>query len=418
HSIYWFYLKGSENPSLSNPMSAGERELFNVSSYDDLASGRDLSKVWMGVELELQIRPEIRDKLIKMASDIEWSLLNLEPPELKQLIIGFRLHKNTRRELDYEYHVVVDNLDFSLKCWYDEIKEIYRWALTGPLEAEGTSRLSYSLFNTLYFSSRIFEYRKEIPKSEANELKKLERFFEIILSEMKEAFEVFMLSPLRGTIPLKDSAGVAERLGTRGEGVLRALARALLYYDPRVSEELKEMIISWAERFGITKLNAGLDKEGKIRATFEDLNTYIDIAMGSHGQKQLLIMLIQLVIAPHNSIIAIEEPEISLHPNAQALLPLLFADVIKRHNKQILVTTHSSILALALSDAIMGSDEYPNIPRLSTDEVAVYHVVRDEKGYTKVEPLKLTKEGYIEGGIPSFVDVETKLYKRMLTRLS
>jgi len=418
HSIYWLYLKSNENPNFSRSISSSEQELFNVDSYDDLALGRDLNKVWMGVELELQIPPDVKDKLVKMIFDVEWPLLNLRPPELEQLIIGFRLHRNVRRELDYEYHIAVNSLDFSLKCWYDEMRGTYRWYLTGPLKAEEASHLSCTLFSNLYFSSMISSYRKEIPEDEARELKKLERFFEALLFEIKKIFEVFMLSPLRGTIPLKDSARVAERLGARGEGILRALARALLYYDPRVSEELKEMITSWAERFGITKLNMGLDEEGKIRATFRDLDTYVDLAMGSHGQRQLLTMLIQLIITPRNSIIAIEEPEISLHPNAQALLPLLFADVIKRHKKQILVTTHSSILALALSDAIMGSEEYPDIPKLDVSDIAVYHVVRDKEGCAKIEPLKLTKEGYIEGGIPSFVDVEAKLYKRMLERLS
>jgi predicted ATPase len=112
----------------------------------------------------------------------------------------------------------------------------------------------------------------------------------------------------------------------------------------------------------------------------------------------------------------VEEPEISLHAKSQMLIPLLFADLIKKHNKQILATTHSSIIMLALSDAVLGSEEFPDVPKLKVDDIAVYHVERDKDGFTKVEPIKLTKEGYpVE--IPSFVEVEAKLYEKILSRL-
>jgi len=76
------------------------------------------------------------------------------------------------------------------------------------------------------------------------------------------------------------------------------------------------------------------------------------------------------------------------------------------------VTTHSSIIPLALSDAVCGSEDYPEVPKLSPDDIALYHVVRDEEGFTKTHRIKLTEEGYPEGGIPSFFRVEAKLYDR------
>jgi len=54
---------------------------------------------------------------------------------------------------------------------------------------------------------------------------------------------------------------------------------------------------------------------------------------------------------------------------------------------------------------------------LEPDEVAIYHVERDEKGYSRIKRIELTKEGYPKGGIPSFAKVEAELYEKMMERL-
>ena len=277
--------------------------------------------------------------------------------------------------------------------------------------------------------SRISEYERYVGKERlellkerrSDELQNVDKFLGDLLKSVRDEIlknNFFILTPLRGSVPLDAEVKIASDVSPFGRGILQALAHAFIYYDPKVRHELSSMLASWAERFGVRDLTAGVDKDGRVRATFEDLKARIDLAMGSHGQRQLLTLLTQLIVAPPHSLVMIEEPEISLHPKAQALLPLLFADVIRKHEKQVIVTTHSSILVLALSDAVMGSDEYPSVPKLSVDDIAVYHVIRDEEGYTRVEPLELTKEGFVKGGIPSFVDVEAKLYGKILSRLS
>ena len=72
------------------------------------------------------------------------------------------------------------------------------------------------------------------------------------------------------------------------------------------------------------------------------------MALSSSGATQILTVITQLFWAPTGSLLMIEEPEISLHPQAQVDVLEMFAEAIKQDNKQIIATTHSHILLQAL----------------------------------------------------------------------
>ncbi len=135
-----------------------------------------------------------------------------------------------------------------------------------------------------------------------------------------------------------------------------------------------------------------------------DLNTRLNIALASHGSKQILTIITQLFWSAPGSIIMIEEPEISLHPEAQILMQQMFAEVIKE-GKQIILTTHSSFLLLALSKVVKSD-------LISPDEIAIYHIEKGEGGtiVNPPKPLEINKDGYITGWIPSYVRVEDQLF--------
>jgi predicted ATPase len=70
--------------------------------------------------------------------------------------------------------------------------------------------------------------------------------------------------------------------------------------------------------------------------------------MASYGSKQILSVITQLFWSDPDSIVMIEEPEISRHPNAQILLAELFAEAV-HEGKQIIITAHSEFLPLTLA---------------------------------------------------------------------
>lgn len=228
--------------------------------------------------------------------------------------------------------------------------------------------------------------------------------------EMIEAVleDVYFISALRGEVkPTVEIGGAAEpepRLGIHGEGLIEILS--LVFRRPE-HEKISEKITEWAEKFGISKIKAGWWGKNFLSSDYvdPDLNTRLNMALASHGSKQILTIITQLFWSKPGSIIMIEEPEISLHPEAQILMQQMFAEAIKE-GKQIILTTHSSFLLLALSKVVKSDS-------ISPDEIAIYHTGKGEGGTTvnPPEPLEINEDGYITGWIPSYVRVEDQLFK-------
>lgn len=118
--------------------------------------------------------------------------------------------------------------------------------------------------------------------------------------------------------------------------------------------------------------------------------------------RQILTIITNLLWCRPGSIFLIEEPEISLHPEAQVKICELFAESIAQQ-KQIIATTHSHFLLSALGIPVQER-------RLRPEDIAVYHVEKKSHG-TVAERLPMNEKGYIEGWIPSFADVEKRLLR-------
>jgi len=226
---------------------------------------------------------------------------------------------------------------------------------------------------------------------------------DIIVSRLKpepNKSKVYLLSALRGKIDYEVKTDrFYEWVGKNGENLISVLAQVS---TPKW-ERKREKIRKWALEFGIKDPWGGWSGSNKASGEYIDseLNIPLNLAFTSYGSSQILIVIAQLFWSEEGDIILIEEPEISIHPKGQAKLPELFADAIKE-GKQIIITTHSGYLPLALSRALKRG--------LKADDIAVYEVTKDKKG-TKVERKEINEKGYIKGWIKSFYDVEAKLVK-------
>jgi len=210
-----------------------------------------------------------------------------------------------------------------------------------------------------------------------------------------------------------------DEVGVFGEYTIEVISKILA---ERNLEKIKDLEF-FCSLFGIEKPRSGWIRIGDILTS-----SYLDPFIGSpyslsfphlgYGSKQILPVITQIV-KDENKVILIEEPEISMHPEYQVRLPFLFAYAINRGH-QIIVTTHSSYFVLALGLAIQGETLTPEkygVPeerkiKLSLDDVIVYHVSRDKEG-VKIKKLEFAEDGFIKEGIPSFVDVERTLFRRI-----
>lgn len=130
-----------------------------------------------------------------------------------------------------------------------------------------------------------------------------------------------------------------------------------------------------------------------------------DLVNEGFGVNQTVYMLIKL-LKKSTSLAFIEEPEIHLHPSAQAKLVDVFTEIIQKENKQIFITTHSeSIVSSALAKIANGE--------LSRDDVQFYLAV-NEDGETKIIPQEVNDKGQIEGGLMNFMEAELSNLKSLL----
>lgn len=212
----------------------------------------------------------------------------------------------------------------------------------------------------------------------------------------KMAQKVFLLGVARGEIAFAGPSG-GRWVGAHGEGLLGILSSL---GSPRYEPE-RTKVFRWADALGLAKLSTSVSPSG-IVAEFVDpvLKAVNNLALAGYGSRQALAVVTELFWAPPGSLIMIEEPEISLHPEAQVKLGELFAEAIKE-DKQVIATTHSHFLLLALGRVVQKG-------LLKRDDIAVYHVTKDAKG-TKTTPVKLSKRGYPLGWPPSFAKVESDL---------
>ncbi len=190
-------------------------------------------------------------------------------------------------------------------------------------------------------------------------------------------------------------------VGVNGQHLMEILSHCLTR-EPEKAKKIKK----WAEKFQIQDLRAGyiLGRKNVLESNFKDadLDIHLNSALTGLGSGQILSIITQIFWSEPESVIMIEEPEISLHPQNQVLLHELFADAISQ-GKQIVCSTHSPFFVLALSRVIKRN-------LLSLKDIAVYHVEKDAKG-THLKSLVLNKHGFIQGGIPSFMKVESELFK-------
>jgi len=223
--------------------------------------------------------------------------------------------------------------------------------------------------------------------------------------------KIFFVSGSRGRVPVRghtsqDPEGPSSP-GIFGEYLLPYLARILTSNE---QESEANFITKWAGKFDVSSLKAGPRGQDLVGTDYvdPDLNVALQLALASTGARQVLAVIAHIFGSKKGSLIMIEEPEISLHPESQVKLVEMFAEAIK-DGKQIIITTHSSLLVLSLNRPIRKGV-------LKRDDVAIYDVTKTSKG-TQVTPLELTDKGYIKGWIPSFKKVEQELMREWVQSL-
>lgn len=116
------------------------------------------------------------------------------------------------------------------------------------------------------------------------------------------------------------------------------------------------------------------------------------------GPNQAIFLLSIILGTPKNSVIAIDEPEIHLHPNFQSKLAKIMMHIAKNDSKQLIFATHSEHMIYPFLASIANKSLTPN-------DVTIYYFDIDENSnLSRVEKLEINEHGQLRGGLKGFWD--------------
>jgi predicted ATPase len=179
-------------------------------------------------------------------------------------------------------------------------------------------------------------------------------------------------------------------VGTKGERTAE-----VLWYATRTRERRQEMlgqINHWLQEFGVA-LEARLERLGQsnqYRVLFRDPASQLKINLADvgFGASQVLPIIVQGLYSRPGTLLLVEQPEIHLHPRAQATLGDLLVDIAKRGDRRLIVETHSDHVLGRVQRRIAEE-------KISRSEVAIYYFNPTPEG-TQIREVTVDELGQFE----------------------
>lgn len=184
-------------------------------------------------------------------------------------------------------------------------------------------------------------------------------------------------------------------------------------------------INKWVKKFGIgDSVSFAMDEDGvgakiRIHKTPDDETGRL-LADEGYGITQLLSIMLQIQMTnsyDENIVtIAVEEPEIHLHPKYQSLLADMFVDAYQERSIHFIIETHSEYLIRRLQLLVAGIETEK---KLDKNEVSIAYIyTKDEaekENQPRVKNIAICEDGYLDDTFGSgFFDEATKLSRKLM----
>lgn len=180
-------------------------------------------------------------------------------------------------------------------------------------------------------------------------------------------------------------------------------------------DEVASLLASTSDRFTVEyEINAYMEKiagrqirpHSPIGTTMFSIDSVpagrgvpASIVNEGFGINQLVYML-TICLYSHYKLVAIEEPEIHLHPSMVRELAIALAEIAVEKDRRLIVSTHSEAFVVALLSQIAAG-------KISPDDVSFVHA-ENPNGSTVLTQQKANRNGQIEGGLRAFMASEAK----------
>ena len=134
----------------------------------------------------------------------------------------------------------------------------------------------------------------------------------------------------------------------------------------------------------------------EVRIKTKSLATWASLTDVGFGISQFLPVIVADFQLPKGSTLVIDEPELHLHPSAQAQLGEYFVRQIKNNDKRYFIETHSEYILNRIRALIVKG-------LISPSDVSV-HYFDNHGDYVKIHQIQFTKDGRVLKAPKSFFD--------------
>jgi hypothetical protein len=222
----------------------------------------------------------------------------------------------------------------------------------------------------------------------------------VSLTSRPNPLSIQSVAPIRSK-PSRTYDQVTEEFSPEGTHVPYLLARVLTDKSP---SETERYLVRTLNEYG---KNSGLYRSLKVKKLGENVSDPFQILVGASGKavnlmdvgygvSQVLPVIIQSVLSDTPSVLLLQQPEVHLHPKAQAALGSLFAGLVENSSGEhrFVVETHSDyLLDRVRQEVAQGSlnSKYVSIAFLEL-----------RKGISRLHQLQLDRYGNIQKAPSSY----------------
>jgi len=213
--------------------------------------------------------------------------------------------------------------------------------------------------------------------------------------------QVYLVPAIRGfgqsTYEILPEISSTDLVEAGGPNEQACLVANLIASEPQLADTVSARLrdVLPGEEF---RLRTRLVPGGRIAVEVAASGESFHVSNAAFGLNQLVPLLMALGLVPDGAIVGIEEPEIHLHPRAQAALARVFVDATNRDHRQLILTTHSEHILMGLLSAVAHR-------KLKPAELSVYEF-RREGGTSRAERLEVNEYGQVQGGLSGFLEVD------------
>lgn len=177
-----------------------------------------------------------------------------------------------------------------------------------------------------------------------------------------------------------------QKVGANGEHAITMLAMDSIRRGSK-SKGIRQGVVKWLAAAGIAsdiKIVSLSDRYFEIHVQHPITKEYQNFADVGYGNSQVIPVLVAGLNSTKGSILIAEEPEIHLHPKAQAELGDFFLDLSKK-GVQSIVETHSEHMIVRLQQHVAAG-------RLDHTSIVIYFVEPTSQG-KQLRKLSLNEKG-------------------------